>query len=714
MANFAYAPQHRVILTRKDPTARSGRAAYRLQTMIQATALLPTSGTVGQMDITFADPGQVLRGPLSDPGTAPSGPTPHAMDVVQLWLTNRYGQWGPAWTGYVDEAHYIFDPDRGELCHLLCSSPYKRWEMTHVSPSDSGVLALLYSQNVAASSVLTLSAARVGFPTTPPMLQIDPAADSGPGFTTSLIQSAFTTPDESSWSAILQNLQASAGIEFYFNALGQGIWRTVGFLLGPGVQPRPVSPDDILHMDLAESDRGIVTSIEVRWAYCYTVAQAGAWPTLPPAAAAPSPMVTQLGERHLVVYAPWITTRAGAQHLAEVLGLQYSAGLLQGSVTLPADPLYGPGTLCRVPTLYRGQPDATTDYYVASVSYTLVWGQQWVMTLGLQYGRSRGQSFPYVGTVRAYPTATTPSSTRTFSLAEMTALSFAPDAPATIQNSFTVVADATMTAQQVRVDETLIPVGSLLQIDDPTTHHPLGQGNGEYTAVAGQSGYTLGLRGTSAAASQVTIISVGVLDSPVQLGTSGLLTQGSTPGTTNAGNGGTVPSGGASRTPPAPLPGELAAAPSTFALRALQVALSVQGHPYRPYATGPDAFDCSGLVYWAYRVAGYETSQSKWIDSGPGGEYRWFLGHGAQKIAVADARPGDLLFSQAPGCQTNPDGFGHVAFLYSTGPGGKDAQTFSALSTTYGVAFFPVAGFTDFCTTPFNLALDMSGVTPTS
>lgn len=38
--------------------------------------------------------------------------------------------------------------------------------------------------------------------------------------------------------------------------------------------------------------------------------------------------------------------------------------------------------------------------------------------------------------------------------------------------------------------------------------------------------------------------------------------------------------------------------------RAADIALSLRGHPYRYGANGPNAFDCSGLVQYAYRRAG--------------------------------------------------------------------------------------------------------------
>ncbi|MFL6139947.1 MAG: C40 family peptidase [Frankiaceae bacterium] len=98
-------------------------------------------------------------------------------------------------------------------------------------------------------------------------------------------------------------------------------------------------------------------------------------------------------------------------------------------------------------------------------------------------------------------------------------------------------------------------------------------------------------------------------------------------------------------------PGSLA---SRATLRTvLRAASSRLGAPYRWGATGPDAFDCSGLVGWAYRQAGIalpRTAAQQWL-AGP-------------HVAYADARPGDLLFwAYDP---TAPGFIDHVA-LYAGG-----------------------------------------------
>ena len=66
---------------------------------------------------------------------------------------------------------------------------------------------------------------------------------------------------------------------------------------------------------------------------------------------------------------------------------------------------------------------------------------------------------------------------------------------------------------------------------------------------------------------------------------------------------------------------------------ALQAAESQLGKPYEWGASGPDSYDCSGLVMWAYAQVGVH------VDHWTGDQWN----EGAH-ISVADIRPGDLLF----------------------------------------------------------------------
>ena len=65
---------------------------------------------------------------------------------------------------------------------------------------------------------------------------------------------------------------------------------------------------------------------------------------------------------------------------------------------------------------------------------------------------------------------------------------------------------------------------------------------------------------------------------------------------------------------------------------AVAAALSKQGSPYDWGAAGPDSFDCSGLMYWAYQQQGKSiprTSQAQIA--------------GGQSVSVDDMQPGDIV-----------------------------------------------------------------------
>ena len=96
------------------------------------------------------------------------------------------------------------------------------------------------------------------------------------------------------------------------------------------------------------------------------------------------------------------------------------------------------------------------------------------------------------------------------------------------------------------------------------------------------------------------------------------------------------------------------------------------GRPYQWGAAGPDAYDCSGLVYAAYAAAGIPIARTtyQWQQDGP-------------VIPLSQIQPGDLLFSAgSDGTPTNP---GHVVMYLGNG------QVIQAPQTGQDVQIDPVS-----------------------
>jgi cell wall-associated NlpC family hydrolase len=78
-------------------------------------------------------------------------------------------------------------------------------------------------------------------------------------------------------------------------------------------------------------------------------------------------------------------------------------------------------------------------------------------------------------------------------------------------------------------------------------------------------------------------------------------------------------------------------ASSASAQVAVNTALAQVGDPYVWGAGGPDAFDCSGLMQYAYSAAGVSLPHSSSLQSGMG-----------SPVSVSSLQPGDLLFFYSP------------------------------------------------------------------
>jgi cell wall-associated NlpC family hydrolase len=95
-------------------------------------------------------------------------------------------------------------------------------------------------------------------------------------------------------------------------------------------------------------------------------------------------------------------------------------------------------------------------------------------------------------------------------------------------------------------------------------------------------------------------------------------------------------------------------APSPAAATAIAFAVRQVGKPYQWGAAGPNAYDCSGLVFAAYAAAGIQIDRTTfgWQQDGP-------------MVPLSAIEPGDLLFSAgSDGTPTTP---GHVVMYLGGG-----------------------------------------------
>jgi peptidoglycan DL-endopeptidase CwlO len=115
-------------------------------------------------------------------------------------------------------------------------------------------------------------------------------------------------------------------------------------------------------------------------------------------------------------------------------------------------------------------------------------------------------------------------------------------------------------------------------------------------------------------------------------------------------------------------------APTQAVATAIAYAEQQLGKPYLWGGTGPDAFDCSGLVMMAYRGAGIDiarTSEDQWATE--------------PHVPASQVQPGDLVFfAGADGTPTSP---GHVGLVIGHGQMIEAYATgFPIRISTYGTA----------------------------
>ncbi|MBC7230848.1 MAG: C40 family peptidase [Actinobacteria bacterium] len=87
--------------------------------------------------------------------------------------------------------------------------------------------------------------------------------------------------------------------------------------------------------------------------------------------------------------------------------------------------------------------------------------------------------------------------------------------------------------------------------------------------------------------------------------------------------------------------------PPPYAPRVVQVAYQQLGKPYRYAGSGPDVFDCSGLVMYCYAQVGISLPHSSYMQARCG-----------VPVSYSDLQPGDLVFFH---------GYGHVGMYIGNG-----------------------------------------------
>ena len=98
-------------------------------------------------------------------------------------------------------------------------------------------------------------------------------------------------------------------------------------------------------------------------------------------------------------------------------------------------------------------------------------------------------------------------------------------------------------------------------------------------------------------------------------------------------------------------------------LGARDTAMSQRGDAYAYGGSGPERFDCSGLIFFSYRNAGFEVPRTSSAQAGS-----------TRRVAKSDMRAGDLMFFYGSGGVYHAAIFlrwsrGHAVMLHSPGAG---------------------------------------------
>jgi cell wall-associated NlpC family hydrolase len=112
-----------------------------------------------------------------------------------------------------------------------------------------------------------------------------------------------------------------------------------------------------------------------------------------------------------------------------------------------------------------------------------------------------------------------------------------------------------------------------------------------------------------------------------------------------------------------------------------RIAAMQVGAPYRYGGASPRGFDCSGLVYYAYRRAGIRVPRTTYAQL-----------HNAHRVSAGQLRPGDLVFFRLDHRPVSHVGIytGNNRFVHA--PSSGKQVTYSVMNDPYWQTRFVAAG----------------------
>jgi hypothetical protein len=158
-----------------------------------------------------------------------------------------------------------------------------------------------------------------------------------------------------------------------------------------------------------------------------------------------------------------------------------------------------------------------------------------------------------------------------------------------------------------------------------------------------------------------------------------------------------------------------AATPTTEAQQIIQIARTKIGDPWRYGAAGPSAFDCSGLVVYAFKAAGDGAAIGNGAYRSARSMYDWFRARGL--ASRSNPQPGDLVIWGAGSHIGIYLGSGLAISTLTSGVAVRGVTALTVSFTTYlrtGMSTKPIGGSTVAATTALATTAISTRITTTS